>query len=165
MNRLMLLALFGLLLLGGCMQMKTEDDCKALTAESALESAPWGESAASFDKDVVIKANVTCWHTAALGYVAKNNRAKAIYCCKQIPEVSSREIDKDTLYREFLLCIDSVATRLQDTSICQEITDEDYKFEKESCIRHATPPPAPCSGTTLFLLLALGSALFIKKGK
>ena len=145
--------------------MKTEQDCQSLNADEVLQQTAWGENLVSFDEDVVIKANVTCWHTAALGYAAKNNWLNATSCCNEINYVSTDSGDANMLYREYVLCIDAVATRLREPFICEKITSSDFEFEKARCIRHATPPPQICSATPVVFIVFCCSLFIFRKNR
>ncbi len=167
MNRAIIFALLGILLLCGCMQMKTEEDCMNINPDEVLHYTAWGENVLLTDEAVVIKANVTCWNTAALGYVAKNDIFNATNCCEQIKYVSPDESDAKMLYREYVLCIDAVATRMKGEEakqICEDIDHEDFGFERERCLAHAERPPPVCT-SSIFALLALGGSLFLLKRK
>ena len=162
MNKYIILTMLTFLLFSGCVQLKTKEDCMNLNPDKVISQTSYGENILHFDETVIMKANITCWHTAALGYVAKNDPDNAIYCCEQIKQVSSEPSDADMLYREYVLCIDAVATRLKDPDFCYKISNEKFGVQQKSCIRHATKPPDICSGT-LLILLVLGSSLFLLK--
>jgi len=163
MKKILVLAL-GLVLLFGCMNMKTEEDCNNLNEDDILEHTAWGENIVSTDSAVITKAKVTCWHTAALGYAAKSDSDSAADSCEQIKQASIHPSEFDTLNREYVMCIDAVAKRLRDPSLCEKMDEDEFEFEKKRCIEHATPPPSVCS-STLFALLALGGSLFVIKNR
>ncbi len=160
MKKIFLIAIFGFLLLFGCMEMKTEDDCNNLNEDDLIGQTSWGENVVSTDSAIVTKAKVTCWHTAALGYAAKSDPDNAADSCEQIKQASVNPSDFDMLGREYVMCIDSVAKRMRNPSLCEKIDEDDFEFEKKRCLEHATPPPTVCSSTT-FVLLALGGSIFI----
>jgi len=153
------LALF--LLLSGCMQLQTENDCAAITKDSVLQQTSWGENLINTDESVVMKANVTCWHNVALGYAAKMQPGNATESCKQILLVSNDPGDEDTLEYEYMFCIQSIAKRLKDPFICQNINPVEYEFEQERCINNATPNDPVC--ILPFALLSLPIAFFLKR--
>lgn len=161
MKTLVLLPIVLLLLLSGCMNMKTAEDCEAITPDEVLQSTSWGENFVSTDDSVVAKARFTCWHTAALGYVAQRDELSAIDSCEAMLLVP--ETDEDTAYREYALCIDAVAKRVEDPGICGRITNEDFLFEQKRCEEHAEPKEAICV-LSPFALLALGAIFMLRKG-
>ena len=165
MNKIIvLIVLGGLLLFSGCLQMKTIDDCDGLNDEDIIEQTSWGENVVSTDSSVITKAKVTCYHTAALAYAAKNDFDLAGASCEQITQVSDNPSDLDMLKREEAMCIDATAKRLREPSLCEKIDTEDLEFEKKRCIEHATPPPKVCA-STFILLSAIGSFMFVSSMK
>lgn len=162
MKPLILLFLFSVLLLSGCMGMRTAEDCESFKAEDVVSQTAWGENLIKTDEGVVMKANVTCWHSAALSYAAWGDMMNATNSCERIKSVSLDPDDKDTLYEEYVLCIGAVAKRFREPTICQKIDDSEYAYHKSSCMRNATPPPAICGGP-IFALLALGASMFFRK--
>jgi hypothetical protein len=158
----LLLLPFALLLFSGCMNMKTMEDCENMDPNDVLQHTSWGENVLHTDTTVVVKARVTCWHTAALGYTSKGDRSSAIQSCDSILLVPDG--DAEVLYREYAICIDAVAKRFREPSICLDISADDFKFEKERCIEHATPPAGVCAATP-FILLALAAFLFARGKK
>ena len=163
MKKILFLAL-SLILLFGCMKLKTAEDCNNLKDEDILEQTAWGENVVSTDSSVITKAKVTCWHTAALGYAAKRDPDSAADSCEEIKQASIHPSDSDTLNREYVMCIDAVANRMREPSLCEKIDEAEFEFEKKRCIEHATPPQSVCSGTA-FALLALASSLFLIKSR
>lgn len=169
MKKIIIFSLLGFLLLAGCMQMETEEKCLHMDPDEVLTNTAWGENFVSTDESVVKKANITCWHNAALTYTAKSDLDNATRCCDQILKINNDPADKkDTLYPEYVLCIDAVAVRLQNNETCLKIATKDpdlganYDFEKKQCIKHATPPPPICS-TAPVVAFILGATLFVKR--
>ena len=152
-----------LLLLSGCMELPTENDCAAITKDNVIQQTSWGENLVNTDESVVKKANVTCWHNVALAYAAKMQPANATASCKQILLVSNDPIDTDSLEYEYILCIDSIAKRLRDPFICQNIDPTKHEFDNARCINNATPNDTVC--VLSFALLALPLAVFLKRRK
>lgn len=159
----LLIIFFLLAVFSGCINMRTMDDCRNLDAQEEASKNPWLlNPAGALDSHYTMKANISCWHSAAIAYAAKNNPSNATACCEEIRQVSTDPDDEETLYREYVLCIDSISTRLADPYICDRITDEDYEFEKNRCIAHAEKPEPVCVATA-FSLLALGFAFLSRK--
>ncbi|MFP3949741.1 MAG: hypothetical protein ACLFUZ_01465 [Candidatus Micrarchaeia archaeon] len=162
MKKLLILFLL-LATFSGCINMRTMDDCIHLDAQEEASKNPWLlNPAGALDEHYIMKANISCWHSAAIAYAAKNNPSNATACCEEIRHVSNDPSDETTLYREYVLCIDSISTRLADPSICERILEEDYEFEKNRCMAHAEKPEPVCVATA-FSLLALGFAFLSGK--
>lgn len=161
MNKLMF-SLVLLLLFSGCIQMKTDAECESITQDEIASQTAWGYAPAVVDEHYVVKAKVTCWHNAALAHAAMNNRINATIACNQILSVASG--DPGILAREQVYCIDAIAKRLRDESICEEIDEDEYAFEKSRCIAHSEVEEQICVLTT-FALLALSVPLFFLRHK
>ena len=162
MKKYVFLLLFLALLFSGCVKMRTAEDCENFDAQDALSQATWWQDTLQTDEGVVTKAEITCWHSAALSYAAWVDPMNATDCCERILSLSYAYGDQEMFYREYVLCISAISKRMQMPTVCEKIDDPDFEFEKESCMRNATPPPEICGGA-LFALLALGASLFFRK--
>jgi hypothetical protein len=163
MKRLMF-SLALLLLFSGCIQMKTDEECQSITQEEIETQTAWGYAPTGVDEHYVAKARITCWHNAALAHAAMNNRINATIACNNILEVTPAPVDSSTLEREHVFCIDAIAKRLRDQSICEYIDEDGYAFEKTRCIANSEVEEQLCVLTT-FALLALPIPLFFLRRK
>lgn len=163
MNKLMF-SLVLLLLFSGCIQMKTDAECESITQDEIASQTAWGYAPAVVDEHYVVKAKVTCWHNAALAHAAMSNRMNATNACNQILSVTSAPESQSILAREQVYCMDAIAKRLRDESICEEIDEDEYAFEKSRCIAHSEVEEQICVLTT-FALLALSVPLFFLRHK
>ncbi len=163
MNGLMF-SLALLLLFTGCIQMKTDEECESITQEEIASQTAWGYAPAVVDDHYVVKATVTCWHNAALAHAAMNNRMNATNACNQILSVTSASESQNILEREQVYCMDAIAKRLRDESICEEIDEDEYAFEKSRCISNSEMEDPVCVLTT-FALLSLAVSLFLLRHK
>ena len=141
--------------------MRTAEECSGFSGEPA--QAKWWPGEDPAKEEVSVKANITCWHSAALSYASWRDWSNATYACEQIKTASAHSRDQDMLYREYVLCITAISKRLHMDVLCERIDDPNFQFEKESCERKAQPPHQICGGP-IFALLALGaSSLFFRR--
>jgi hypothetical protein len=157
-------ALFGLLLLSGCVELPTSEQCENINDQDVLDGAGWGEVLAT-DESYVLQSKIGCWHSVALADAARNDpQAAAESCTKILSLKDDYPEDLDTLNSEFNTCVDAAAKRLRDTSVCDNIDEEAFAFQYERCVAHATPPPPMCS-SALILLAAVPALLISRRGK
>ncbi len=158
MKKAILLLGFALILLSGCVKLPTADKCENLNEQEVLSGAGWGEVITT-DETYFLKTKVGCWHSVALADAARNDPNAAAEHCTKISDLDSDyPDDKDMLTTEFNTCIDAVAKRMRNTGLCSNMDEEEFTFEYERCVAHATTPPPMCASA--FILLAGAAFLF-----
>lgn len=157
------LMLFALLLLYGCVTLPDESSCENIDEQEILSGAGWGEVLLT-DESYVLKSKIGCWHSVALADAAKSDAQSAAVHCTKILDLKLDYPDyEDLLTSEFNTCVDAVAKRMRDPSLCGNMDEEESAFEYNRCVAHATPPQPLCAGA--FILLASATALIVRAGK
>lgn len=163
-----LFALSFLLMLSGCVTFRTASDCNGMTKGYIVNTeASFGQNFLHTDDAVATKANITCWHDAAIGYAIQGQNQTAVQCCGEILYTSSDVSMKDVLWSEYALCIEDVAERTKYPDTCNLLSKapdpSSLAYSIDSCKRRATVPSAQLCISTLFVFLPAAAFLFCSK--
>jgi hypothetical protein len=158
------IVLFALILFSGCVTLPVAEQCEemeGMSDDQLVSDAGWGELITT-DETYALKSKIGCWHSVALADAARSDpQGAAEHCTKILDLKGDYPDDEDTLKSEFNLCVDAVAKRLRNTELCENIDAEEFSFQHERCIAHATPPPPMCSSA--LILSGLFALLFFAR--